>query len=150
MIEAQKDKLKDMNANVEEVATQLRKETCPPKTYEGSTFQGHKVTLTGEDDIIPALHRIYADSRVGRADHNIYAYRIRDQRGHIVEHFEDDGEWGSGRILQSELQRTLSVNTLLCVTHWCGNRLLGPARFKYIAEAASQALAEKWIKSGVR
>ena len=146
--EVRKDRPMDINVNVEEVASQLRKTTCPPKSYDGSTFQGHKVALTGHDDIVPALHCIYADSRVGRADHNIYAYRITGQNGQIREHFEDDGEWGSGRILLKELQSRQSVNTLLCVTRWCGSRLLGPARFKYIGEAASQVLAERRFTTG--
>ena len=38
-----KDKLMDVNINVEEVAYQLWKTTCRPKTYGESTFQGRKV-----------------------------------------------------------------------------------------------------------
>ena len=137
-----------LNVNVKEIATQLKKTTCPPKTYDGSTFQGHKVALGGQDDVIPALHRIYADSRVGRADHNIYAYRLQSPSSHIVEHFEDDQEWGAGRVLLKELQDTQTINTLVCVTRWCGPKLLGPARFRHISEAASQALAERWVITG--
>lgn len=143
-----KDKLMDINVNVEETALQLRKTTCPPKTYEGSTFQGHKVNLTGQDDVIPALHRIYADSRVARATHNIYAYRIQTAGGKVLEHFEDDSEWGSGRILLTEMQKAKTVNILLCVTRWCGPKLLGKARFRHIEEAACQALAERWVLTG--
>ena len=148
MVEARKDRLMDINVNVEEVAFQLKKTTCPPKMYDGSTFQGHKVAITEQDDVVPALHRIYADSRVGRATHNIYAYRIQSCDGQVIEHFEDDSEWGAGRILLKELQTANTVNTLLCVTRWCGGKLLGGARFRHIAEAASQALAEKWVITG--
>ena len=48
------------------------------------------------DDGIPALHAIYANHRVARATHNIYAYRIQ-MADRLVEHFEDDGEYGAGR-----------------------------------------------------
>ena len=146
--EVKKDCLMDINISVEDTALQLRKTTCPPKKYDGSTFQGHKVKIEGQDEVIPALHCIYKDSRVARATHNIYAYRIQGQGQNVTEHFEDDSEWGAGRILLKQLQESNSVNTLLCVTRWCGPRLLGKARFTHIAEAATQALAEKWVLTG--
>ena len=48
--------------------------TAPHRTYKKSTFQGHHTITETQDDIIPALHAIYAVNSVARANHNIYAY----------------------------------------------------------------------------
>ena len=140
----EKDKIRDININTENVALNLIHTKCPPKEYSGSAFQGHKVQVTSQDDIIPALHRIYSDSRVARATHNIYAYRLKGVGGKVMEHFEDDQEWGAGRRLLKLLQDSDTMNTVVCVTRWCGKKLLGPDRFRYTEEAGTQVLAKPW------
>ena len=129
---AHKDRVMDINTDTTEVASQLRVYHAPPKSYGGSSFRGHHVSVTTQDDIIPALHAIYADDRVARATHNIYAYRLSNG----AEHCEDDGEWGAGRVLLKVLKDHNVTDKLVCVTRWYGGVHLGKARFDHITEAA--------------
>ena len=133
---AHKDKVVDINTDTTTVASTMKVRHAPPKTYGGSSFRGHHVPVTSQDDIIPALHAIYSDDRVASASHNIYAYRL--QNG--MEHCEDDGEWGAGRILLQLLKDNGITDQLVCVTRWYGGQNLGRARFDHIKEAAKDTL----------
>lgn len=137
--EVKKDQVNDININTNEIATQLKIKHGPQKTYTKSSFQGHHVAINNQDSIIPALHAIYADSRVARATHNIYAYRIQTQSG-VTEHYDDDGEWGAGKKLLELLRENQITDNLVCVTRWYGGTHLGKDRFKYIIEAAKETL----------
>ena len=143
-----KDKVRDINIDVDEVAMSMTVKRCPPKTYSGSTFQGQKVLIKTQDDVIPALHAIYADSRSARATHNIYAYSVTSPDGTMIEHYEDDEEYGGGKEILAVMREHDITDMLICVTRWCGQRLLGKARFQYIREAASQIVAEQIWLSG--
>ncbi len=133
---AHTDKVTDINADITEMAITMTAKHTPPKTYEGSSFCGHNVQVVHQDDIVPALHALYRDERVARAQHNIYAYRL--ENGH--EHCEDDGEWGAGRVLLNLLREHKITNKMVCVTRWYGGRHLGKARFDHIKEAARLTL----------
>jgi len=139
--EVTKDKVKDVNMDTNEKATSLQPELhhTPPQTHQGSSFQGHSMKVTSQDEIVPALHAIYADSRVARATHNIYAYRIKTGSG-FLEHFEDDGEWGAGSKLLNMLKENNIENTLVCTTRWYGGVHLGKVRFDHIVNVAKSSL----------
>lgn len=139
--EVKKDKVRDINVNTTEKAVTLQHEIrhSPPQTHQGSSFQGHSLKITSQDDIIPALHAIYSDSRVARATHNIYAYRLKSSDRYI-EHYEDDGEWGAGAKLLDMLRDNNIENSLVCVTRWYGGTHLGKARFNHIINAAKESL----------
>ena len=74
--QVKKDCVRDININTPETATTMAVKTAPHKTYNKSTFQGHHTITETQDDIIPALHAIYAVNSVARANHNIYADRL--------------------------------------------------------------------------
>lgn len=139
--ETKKDKVMDINVNTTEKAVSLQPKIhhSPPTTHNGSTFQGHSLKITSQDDIIPALHAIYSDARVARATHNIYAYRLKSGNGYL-EHFSDDGEWGAGTRLLNMLREKDISDKLVCVTRWYGGTHLGKARFDYILNAARNTL----------
>ena len=59
----------------------------------------------------------------------------------IIEHYEDDGEWGAGRMLLKLLRENNVTNSLVCVTRWYGGKHLGRTRFDLIKEAACQVLS---------
>ena len=141
--QAKKDKVKDINTNTNEAASALvdKVKHAPPKSYKNSTFQGHHIPVDNQDDIVPALHALYADPRIARATHNIYAYRL-SSGGNTMEHFEDDGEWGAGRVLLKLLKENNITNRLVCVSRWYGGIHLGKARFDHIEAAATDALGE--------
>ena len=136
----QKDKIRSINLDSTEKTCSLQVRHTPPHTDQGNSFQGHSVSIESQDDIIPALHAVYADPRVARAAHNIYAYRIRTPSGQHIEHYEDDGEWGAGARVLKLLQDSKVENKLVCVTRWNGANHLGRIRFNHIVNAARNSL----------
>jgi len=137
----QKDDIKNLNMNATQKAVTLQEEVrrSELQEHEGHTFQGHSVTLQNKDYIVPALHAIYANERVARAKHNIYAYRVKTGSG-MLEHYNDDGEWGAGAKLLELLQEKGVENTLVCTSRWYGSSHLGRARFQQIINAAKKSL----------
>ena len=138
-IKVVKDGIRDINLNTVKVAATMKVKRAPPKTYEQSCFQGNKVDIKTQDDIIPALHAIFSDYRVARATHNIYAYIIKTDSGYI-EHFHDDGEYGAGEHVLKQIRKSGIVNVLVCVTRWYGGKHLGAARFEKVQEAAKNVI----------
>jgi hypothetical protein len=69
----QKDSIKNINLDSTEKSLSLRVRHSPLHTLQGSSFKGHSVSVEEQDDIVPALHAVYADYRVARAAHNVYA-----------------------------------------------------------------------------
>jgi hypothetical protein len=124
-----KDKVMDVHLNTTKKAVTLQPTVrhSPTQTYQGHSFQGHSVSITEQDDIVPVLHAIYSDGRVARASHNIYAYRLKTTSGYI-EHYEDDGEWGAGADLLDLLRSNNIENKLVCTTRWRGTNHLASAR----------------------
>ena len=112
---------------------------APAKQYGGSTFQGHSVSVCTQDEIVPALHAIYSDSRRARVTHNVYAYRIKRSE-QLCEHYEDDKEWGAGQTILDILKVKNITNQLVCVSRWYGGKHLGQARFTYIKVVVQTAL----------
>ncbi len=139
--EIKKDAIKDINTDTTGKAIDLRKliHHSPAQQHKGSTFQGHSLNIKSQDDIVPALHSLYADSRVARATHNIYAYVIKTGHGYF-EHYEDDGEWGAGAKLLKVLKDNQIHDKLVCVTRWYGGTHMGRARFDHIVNAAKDSL----------
>lgn len=135
----ERDRVKDINSNTTKIATSMKVKRFPPKTYNKNSFQGQATDISCQDDIIPALHAIYSDSRVARATHNVYAYRIKVGND-FIEHYEDDGEHGAGHVLLKLLRERNVSNKFVCVSRWSGGTHLGRARFDHITEAATLAL----------
>ena len=71
------------------------------------------------------------------------AYRFWDEaRGVLVHDCDDDGESTSGKKLAELLDNMKASNVIVVVSRWFGGQLLGPARFKHIANTARQLLDE--------
>ena len=115
-VEVPKDKIRNINYIMEDKAAQMWTINTPPRCYDGSIFQDHCVRLESQDDVIAGLHAVRKDTRVARADHNIYAYRWQGADGHISEHYEDDREYGSGRRVLDILREQNLVNYLVVVS----------------------------------
>ena len=77
--QVKKDKVKDINIDTTDMATSMRVKRSPPKTYDGSTFQGSRVNVATPDDVIPAIHAIYTDVRwgTGNAQHLCVSHKLR-------------------------------------------------------------------------
>jgi hypothetical protein len=138
-LEVVPDKVTDINIDTTKQACELKVVRAPPSSLEGSSFQGSKVKVDHPNDVIPAIHAIFTDHRVARATHNIYAYRIKlGER--LVEHYEDDGEYGAGRRLLELLRKEDVMNNLICITRWYGGKHLGPARFDMLVDNAKKII----------
>ena len=140
-ISAPLDKVRDINSDPIEAATKVKPKHTPVTSEEGSHFQGHSVDIATPDDVIPALKALAADTRVAGATHMIYAYRTGTDN-HAVSNWHDDREWGAGRRIMNVLEKKGVYNKLICVTRWCGQKLLGGKRFDIIQSVAEKALNE--------
>lgn len=116
--------------------------TGDPITEKHSTFQSHVCTVYSIDDVNNVLSQLYANNKIARATHNMYAYSITMNDNTQYIHSNDDGETGSGRILYELLVQCKCVNTLVVVSRWYGGILLGSQRFALIKEAANKTLRQ--------
>ena len=86
---------------------------------------------------------LFGDKKVAKATHNMIAYRFWDSETKcLVSDNDDDGEKGSGSKLAALLELSDAKNVIVIVSRWYGGIHLGPARFKYIASTAREALEE--------
>jgi len=111
-----------------------------PESYRNCTFQGHSSSIKSQDEVIPTLNAIHMDSRTSRASHTIYAYRIRDNNGSLIEHYEDDGDYGTGTKLLGLLRETNEVNKMICVSRWDNGQFIGQSRFELAIKVARSSL----------
>lgn len=113
--------------------------TSEPIVDRKSAFQGHATKVFSRDDVLSALHQLKENTKIERATHNIYAYRIHD--GNVwLQDCDDDGESQAGSRLLHLLQVVEAKNVLVVVSRWYGGIHLGAARFKHINNAARQVL----------
>ncbi|KAL8769422.1 MAG: hypothetical protein Q9209_004650 [Squamulea sp. 1 TL-2023] len=124
---------------------------APPKwslsttvTEKKSIFLARACTIQSTLEAQAAIsHLLSTDKRVGKATHNISAYRVRTLvNGHEVIHqdCDDDGEDAAGGRLLKLMQMMDVWNVLVVVSRWYGGVKLGPARFGIINAAAREAL----------
>ena len=139
--EDHQDEVKDININTTEKAIELQSDMrhSPALTHDSGSFQGHTVTISSQDDIVPSLHAIYSDIRGARATHNPYAYRIKSGNRYI-EHYDDDGEFGAGAKLLELMRRNDVTDKVVCVTRWMGGKHSSRARFEHIIDSAKCVL----------
>ena len=71
--------------DIEQNISRIRFRNGTPKSIQGSTFQGHLSDVTSVEDIAPSLQIMFMDTRVARATHNTYAYRVLTE-GKFTEH----------------------------------------------------------------
>ncbi len=113
--------------------------TSEPIVDRKSTFQGHATEVSSRNDVVLALQQLKLNTKIERATHNIYAYRIFD--GNVwLQDCDDDGESQAGCRLLHLLQVTEAKNVLVVVSRWFGGIHLGAARFKHINNAARHVL----------
>jgi hypothetical protein len=139
ILEAPRDKIRDVNYNPTEVAMTIEVKRSAVITYDNSSFQGSKIRIKSFEDITAALRAVYKDPKVARATHNMYAYRLTTGSG-TIGNSHDDGEHGAGRRILALMEQEEIVGEMICVTRWYGGQHMGPARFNYILEAAKNAV----------
>lgn len=117
-----------------------------PLVDKKSTFQAHLCAVNTEQQVREALHQlITSSSKIQRATHNMYAWRIVETlpNGRILTKHDndDDGEDAAGSKLAYLLDMRNDENVLVVVSRWYGGIQLGPKRFAHIVNVARDLLA---------
>ncbi|KAL3916744.1 MAG: hypothetical protein SGPRY_006690, partial [Prymnesium sp.] len=109
----------------------------PPRSGPAENFQAHVAEVSSLAHVQWMLRELLQDKRIARATHNMFAYRFWDEQlGAQVADNDDDGEASSGQKLASLLDLMGVNGVMVVVSRWFGGTLLGPARFKHIANTA--------------
>jgi Uncharacterized protein family UPF0029/Protein of unknown function (DUF1479) len=116
-----------------------------PLVDKKSTFQAHLCAVQTEQQVQEALHHlITSSSKIQRATHNMYAWRIVQTLpdGRILTKHDnsDDGEDAAGSKLAYLLDMRNDKNVLVVVSRWYGGIQLGPKRFAHIVNVARELL----------
>lgn len=112
-----------------------------PFTDRKSKFQGHAAVVTSTAQVKLVLAELYKNRKIAQATHNMYAYRIYNDRTRLVlQDCEDDGETHAGSRMMHLMQILDVKNVLVVVSRWFGGVLLGGDRFKHINNATRDAL----------
>lgn len=107
-----------------------------PLTDRRSTFQAHLAKCTRPEDALRSLRVLLRDTKVARATHNMWAYRIVGDDGVLYADNDDDGETMAGKRMAQLLETMGATNVMVVVTRWYGGIHLGPARFRHINNVA--------------
>ena len=137
-----------------------------PVTAKKSVFVARVATVHSQTQAQAYLdHLLATDKKVGRATHNINAWRIRGDIATtatatatttsntataaaaatttiIYQDSDDDGETAAGARLLHLLQLMDAWNVIVVVSRWYGGVHLGPDRFRLINAAAREALVK--------
>ena len=140
LINSPQDKVKDINLDVTGTSMSMKPKSTAVMTMDRSHFQGHIVPIKSSDEVIPAIQSLCKDQRVAGSTHIMYAYRIGDQR-YNISNWDDDGEFGAGRVIMNALDSKQFYNHLEVVTRWYGGQHLGPSRFDHIKKMAHDAMS---------
>ena len=104
-----------------------------------SVFQAHVAAVHSVAEAQAGIAWLKEDKKIGRATHNIVAYRIT-AGGRILQDNDDDGETAAGSRLAHLLEVLGVENVVVVVSRWYGGIQLGPDRFKHINSVARKAL----------
>ena len=107
------DKVKDINLDVTGTSMNMKPKNTAVMTMDRSHFQGHIVPIKSSDEVTPAIQSLCKDQRVAGSTHIMYAYRIGDER-YNISNWDDDGEFGAGRVIMNALDSKQFYN------HLCG------------------------------
>lgn len=124
--------------------------TSPPLSLKSSTFVGRATTLTSASQRSSLLTSLMTSiPHLKTATHNAWAYRTTDPRtGFVSESSDDDGETGAGRLLLRTMHELNATDTLVVMTRWFGGIMLGPDRWRLMANVVRAALMERLRKTG--
>ena len=104
-------------------------------------FQGHCALVEDRLQAAAAHNSILQNPDLSLSDHQIYAYRIKDESGNIHTGYSDDHEIKAGKILLSILEEQEKSQHFLCVTRLKRGSNIGPVRFELIKQAAQDVLS---------
>ncbi|XGW25440.1 hypothetical protein V3C99_006676 [Haemonchus contortus] len=128
-----------------------------PTIYHGevltdrkSHFQAHLARVNSKEEVKLVLDRLLENSKISRATHNMYAYRITEVRnGREIRLHDcfDDGETGASSKMLELLEKMNVTNVLVIVSRWYGGIHLGPDRFRHINNLTREIVAKHGLDS---
>ena len=141
-----------------------------PLLDKKSSFQAHVCEVHSEQEVREALHQLLtSSSKIQRASHNMYAWRIaetimsddddddddnnntnnKNNRRVFIKHDnDDDGEDAAGNKMAFLLDMRKDENVLVVVSRWFGGIHLGPKRFAHIVNVSRKLLVEYTAAAG--
>lgn len=116
-----------------------------PLTDRKSVFQAHIAFISNPEDVGQVIKQLCQSKKVENATHNTMAWRVNNE-----EDFDDDGEKSAGKVMLHVLRQFEAKNTLCVVSRWFGGVLLGPVRFRHIANVTRDILVahEEAVRAG--
>lgn len=111
-----------------------------PVTDRGSTFIAYAREVHSEDEAYKKLSQLKTDKRIGKASHNMVAFRIQNDNGTRVSDCDDDGETAAGGRMLHLLTVMDVWNIIVVVSRWFGGTHIGPDRFRHINSTTRDAV----------
>ena len=139
IIETTNDTVTNINLDLPGRALEMSPKHASRTTHEDTHLQGHLIPISTKDDIAPALMALCTDHSIACASTTMYAYRIGN-KDKFISNFEEDGEFGGGRLLMKTLDENDCFGYLV-VTSWNKGRSMGRIRPAEIQRAAVDATA---------
>jgi len=129
----------DKDVDVVEVAKTLSVRSTGEFLHEesGSRFQGHVIEITDESQLRAAFVRLKQTKPVAKATHNAWALRLAGGR----EFMSDNWEFGAARKIVDVLRKKKVTGYVCVVSRWFMGKHMGPDRFSWYENAASEACA---------
>lgn len=112
---------------------------------KNSKFQGHFTKLNSvndEENIQNYINELIQNNKsISKSSHpSMFAWIKRSEQGIVNQGISDCGESGAGIKLMYVLQKMELVDVLVVVTRWYGGVPMGSSRFRYICNAAMDAI----------
>eukprot|EP00760_Papus_ankaliazontas_P031626 PhM_4_TR5369/c0_g1_i1/m.29140 len=117
--------------------------TGEPVKDRKSVFLPHIARVSSIEDVDAVVDELRSRRHICDATHpTMYCYRFIDARGYLNEDREDDGEAGAGDRMLHLMQRGDVLGWVVVVTRWFGGILLGPDRFRHIANVSKEIMQQ--------
>ena len=76
------------------------------------------------------------------ANHVMYAYKIKTDKGLILSGYSDDEEIGAGKLIFETIESSNAINILICVTRIKSGGNIGLKRFELIKQCTIEAIQQ--------
>jgi len=100
-----------------------------------STFSAHAFKTSSISEVRKAYKMVTTDPTHAKATHNILVYSINKELG-----WEDDNEYGAGRIITKWLGKNKMDNITIVITRQYGGTHLGTQRFGNMQKVSKEAI----------
>ncbi|CAF1441388.1 unnamed protein product [Adineta steineri] len=143
------DNINTIEPIVDQYVSSMDKIDVPPiytdDSFEDrkSVFQAHLSPVHSKEEVQLVLNKLKENKKIANATHNMYAYRIWDEKRNVIlADCEDDGETAASSRMLHLMDIADVRNVLVVVSRWFGGILLQNDRFKHINNACRMILVK--------